>query len=304
MAVLEELELATRQVADTVAPSVVAVRPRWGLGSGLVVGDGLVLTNAHNVHERETQVTFADGRVATASLAGVDVDGDLAVLRVDTAGAAPLEWADEAPSPGTPVFALANPGGGGVRVTFGLVSAVGRGFRGPRGRPIRGTVEHTAPLARGSSGGPVVDSSGRLLGINTNRLGEGFYAAIPADAELRSRVDALGRGESPDRLRLGVGLAPSKAARQLRRAVGLPERDGLLVRAVEENSPADRAGLRTGDLLVEAAGRPLAGIDDLHDALDGVEAGGALPLRVARGADDLEVTVDFSSAGARAQGSA
>ncbi|HEX2063841.1 MAG TPA: S1C family serine protease, partial [Acidimicrobiales bacterium] len=192
----------------------------------------------------------------------------------------------------------------GLRVSLGMVAAVGQAFRGPRGRRIRGTIEHTAPLARGSSGGPVVDAEGRLLGLNTNRLGDGLYAAIPADADLKARVEDLGRGESPTRVRLGVGLAPPRAARQLRRAVGLPDRDGLLVRAVEDDSAAARAGLRTGDLLVEAAGRPLPGIDDLHDALDQLEAGGALPLRVARGADDLDVTVDFSAAGARSQGSA
>ena len=104
-----------------------------------------------------------------------------------------LPWADGAgPSVGQPVFALANPGGRGLRVTFGFVSGVERTFRGPRGRRISGSLEHTAPLLPGSSGGPVLDGDGRLLGINTNRLGEGFYLAIPADATLRGRVDALG----------------------------------------------------------------------------------------------------------------
>ena len=113
---------------------------------------------------------------------------------------------------------------------------------------MAGAVEHTAPLMPGSSGGPVVDLDGRLLGINTNRLGNGFYLAIAADAALRDRVTALGRGESPTRRRLGVGLAPSHVARRLRRAVGLPERDGLLVREVEEDSPAAKAGIAEGDL--------------------------------------------------------
>ena len=131
-------------------------------------------------------------------------------------------------------MALGNPAGNGLRVTVGYVSGIGRAFRGPRGRRVAGAVEHTAPLLPGSSGGPIVDADGQLLGINTNRLGSGFYQAIASDSGLRDRVASLGRGEAPKRRRLGVGLAPAHVARQLRRAVGLEERDGLLVRDVEE----------------------------------------------------------------------
>jgi S1-C subfamily serine protease len=201
------------------------------------------------------------------------------------------------------VFALANPGGQ-LRVTFGLVSAVGRAFRGPRGRRIAGSIEHTAPLPRGASGGPVVDPAGRLLGIDTNRLGDGFYLALPADAELRQRLDALGRGETTARPRLGVGIAPARVARQLRRAVGLPERDGLLVRVVEDGGPADRAGLHTGDLLVEAGGRPVTDADELYEVLDQVGEDQTLTLRVVRGTDELTVTVSFGESGAERVGSA
>ena len=293
MSVLDELAEATAAVTDKVGPAVVGVGEGWGLGSGVVVDDGVVLTNAHNLRGGEVTVTFADGREARAAVAGVDVDGDLAVLSADTAGATPVEWGEAPVAPGTPVFGLANPGGRGLRVTLGQVTAAGQAFRGPRGRRITGSVEHTAPLPKGASGGPVVDAAGRLLGVNTNRLGEGFYLALPADAELRARVEDLRRGQSPVRPRLGVGLAPPRAARQLRRAVGLPDRDGLLVRAVEEDSPAARAGLRTGDLIVEAAGRPMASVDDLHEVLETLDPSTSLVLFVARGADDLTVTVDF-----------
>src|SRR6476469_7274756 len=106
---------------------------------------------------------------AEGSVAGQDLDGDLAVIEVDTGGAPALAWADGASAAiGTPVFALSNPGGRGLRVTFGFVSGVDRAFRGPRGRRITGSLEHTAPLLPGSSGGPVLDAEGRLLGINTN----------------------------------------------------------------------------------------------------------------------------------------
>ncbi len=140
----------------------------------------------------------------------------------------------------------------------------------------------------------MVDASGALVGINTNRVGDGFYLALPADADLRARVDALANGESPVRPYLGVALAPAPAARRLRAAVGLPERDGLLVRGVQEGSPAAGAGLRVGDLLVEAGGRATAGQDDLFEALDAVTAGATLSLRVVRGAEELDVVVSFA----------
>src|SRR4029453_8957943 len=257
---LEALQQAVDQVTSKTAGSVVGIGRGWSLGSGFVVGENLVATNAHNLRGPETTVVFADGRTATGTARGVDADGDLALIDVDTGGAAPVEWADgTGVKAGTPVFALANPAGRGVRPTFGLVSAGDRSFRGPRGRRITGSLEHTAPLARGSSGGPVVDEQGRLVGINTNRLGDGFYLAVPADEELRSRIDALGRGQAPVRVRLGVGIAGAREARHLRRAVGLPERDGLLVRMVEEEGPADRAGIRVRDLLVTAGDPALRG---------------------------------------------
>ena len=292
MGALEELAEATRSVAGRVGSSVVGLGRGWGVGSGVVVGEGRVLTNAHNVRGSDVAVTIGDAE-RSATVAGVDVDGDLAVLSTDTAGTTAIEWAEGPVGPGTPVFGVANPGGRGLRVTLGLVTAAGQAFRGPRGRRITGSLEHTAPLPKGSSGGPVVDGSGRLVGINTNRLGDGFYLALPADAELKARIEALGRGESPARAHLGVGLAPARAARELRRAVGLSDRDGLLVRAVEENSPAARAGIRTGDLLIGAAGRPLASPDDLHEVLSGLSARSSLDLDVVRGVDDLVVTVAF-----------
>ena len=303
MSVLDELEQAVREVAERVGPSVVGIGRGRGRGSGVVLADGLVATNAHNIRGEETTVVFAGDRSGVGRVAGVDVDADLAVIAVDTGGAPAIAWADAEARVGAAVFALANPGGQ-LRTTFGLVSAVGRAFRGPRGRRIAGSIEHTAPLPRGASGGPVVDRDGRLLGIDTNRLGDGFYLALPADAELRQRLDALGRGETTARPRLGVGIAPARVARQLRRAVGLPERDGLLVRVVEDGGPADRAGLRTGDLVVEAGGRPVTDADELYEVLDQVAEGGTLTVRVVRGTDEMTVTVSFGESGAERVGSA
>lgn len=295
MAVLDEIQATIARLAEGAGASVVGIGQRWGAGSGIVIGDGRVLTNAHNVREDQVLVTFPDDRTAEGSVAGKDEDGDLAVISVDTGGAPALPWADGAPAgTGTAVFALANPGGRGLRVTFGLVSGVDRSFRGPRGRRITGSIEHTAPLLPGSSGGPVLDAGGRLLGVNTNRLGEGFYLAIPADDALRTRVDALARGEAAAPPRLGVAIAPSRVARRLRRAVGLPESEGLLIRGVAEDSPAARAGLAQGDLIVGAAGRPVVSIDDLFSALP-TATGGTVELNVIRGAEERTVQVSFDA---------
>ncbi|HTX62153.1 MAG TPA: S1C family serine protease [Acidimicrobiales bacterium] len=301
---LEELQHAVARVADSVAGSVVRIGRGPGRGAGVVVGDGTVLTNAHNLRGSETAVSFADGRVERGAVAGVDVDSDLAVLHVQTAGATPVEWREGGPAIGTAVFAVTSPSGAGSRITVGTVSSSGRSFRGPRGRLVANGLEHTAPMPRGSSGSPVVDTTGKLVGINTHRLGEGFYLAIPADSALRERVDALARGESPTRRYLGLALLPPRAARRLRAAVGLPDRNGLLVRAVDEEGPAARAGVRAGDLLVEAGGRELGSPDDLFEVLAALADDESLTVRVVRGTDDVEVRVDFDGPGAERPGTA
>jgi serine protease Do len=214
----------------------------------------------------------------------------VAVISVDTGDIPAIEWTTEGPPQlGTPVFALADPGGRGLRLTLGFITGVERSFRGPRGRRITGSIEHDAPLLPGSSGGPIVDSDGRLLGLNTNRLGEGFYLAIPADQALRDQVAALARGESKVRVRLGIGVAPMHVARRMRRAVGLPDADGLLVRMVEDDSAASQAGLAQGDLIVLAGGKPVRGVDDLFEALG--TAGDTIQLIILRGADERAVDV-------------
>jgi serine protease Do len=289
MTIFDEIQASIARLAEDAGPSVAGIGQRWGIGSGIVLGAGRVLTNAHNVRGSQATVTFADGRTAEGNVTGHDVDGDLAVIEADTGQVPALPWATAAPAIGTPVFALANPGGRGLRVTFGTVSGIDRSFRGPRGMRITGSLEHTAPLLPGSSGGPVLDAQGQLLGINTNRLGEGFYLAIPADEALRGRVDALARGESVKRPQLGITITPGHVARRLRRAVGLPDTEGLLIRDVAEDSPAARAGLAPGGLIVAAAGQPVRTVDDLSGALQ--TAGETIELNVLHGTDERSIQV-------------
>lgn len=291
-AVLDALGDAARTAADRVGPSVVRIGRGGGRGCGLVVADGLVATNAHNLRDRTTTITFADGRQAQGELAGADLEGDLAVLRVDTADV-PAASLGGTVHTGDAVFAVARAAAGGTRVSFGLVSGTERAFRGPRGRRIRGSVEHSAPLPRGSSGSPLVDADGQVVGLSTHRIGDGFYLALPADEELRGRIDGLATGGDRRRVVLGVGLAPAGVARRLRRSVGLPEHDGLLVRGVEDGSPAADAGLAEGDLLIAAGGRPLTEVDDLYDVLDAATPGSTLDVTVLRGTEERAVTATF-----------
>ena len=295
MTLLEETQTSIEKTAAQIGPAVVGLGRGWGVGSGVVIAPGQVLTNAHNLRHEEVTVTFGDGRRASGRVAGSDPDLDVAVLEVDTGEIEPVQWAadDDQAGIGHPVLALGNPGGRGLRVTPGFVSSNARSFRGPRGRRIGGAIEHTAPLPRGSSGGPLVDLEGRLLGLNAIRVDGGLILAIPADATLRDRVEALGRGESPKRVRLGVAVAPPRVARRLRRAVGLPEHDGVLVRAVEQDSAADRAGLERGDLIVAAGENEIGRVDALYEALDAARTDGKLTLTILRGTEERTVEVTF-----------
>jgi serine protease Do len=296
MSLIEDLQGAIQAAAASAAPAVVGIG-RHQRGAGVVVADGQVLTNAHNLRGDEVTVTFADGRQTVGNVTGVDHDGDMAVISVDTTGAAAIGWSTDASvAVGSIVFGLAPSRSAGSRITFGSVSSVGRAFRGPGGRRISGSIEHTAPLASGSSGGPLLDASGHFVGLNTNRIGEGFYLALPADAALRERVESLASGSSVERPRLGIAIAPAFVARKMRRSVGLPDRDGLLVRGIEDDSPAAKAGITRGDLIVAVAGNPVGDADELLDAIAAAKQ--PYPILLVRGADELTVTIGAKVSGA------
>jgi serine protease Do len=293
---IEDLQATIGRVVERVGPAVVGLGRGWHSGSGVVTAPGRVLTAAHTVRRDEATVVFGDGERKNARVAGVDEALDLALLAVDTGDIDPVEFPgdDVSSGVGSPVLAVVNPGGRGLRATLGFVSAPGRSFRGPRGRLVKGCLEHTAPLPRGSSGSPLVDAAGRLLGLNAIRLEGGLIVAVPAGRDRVARLDARdGSGSDKLPVRLGVAVAPPDVARRLRRAVGLPDVEGVLVRAVEQSSAAARGGLERGDLIVSADSRPVDGIDPLHEVLDGVHAGEELELTVVRGTEERKLTVGF-----------
>jgi S1-C subfamily serine protease len=292
-ALIAEIGTTLNAVAQRVGPAVVGLGRGWGRGSGIVVAPNRVVVTAHSLRGDEAGVVFSDGRRAVARVAGVDPDADLAVLEVDTGDTDPVEWDPSTTDAdlGTPVIALANPGGRGLRATLGFVSTAERSFRGGRGRRLAG-IEHTAPLPRGSAGGPLVTLDGRLLGVNALRLDGGLILAITGDTAMQERVERLARGEISPRRHLGIAVAPPPAARRMRRAVGLPDRPGVLVRAVEDESPASRAGIARGDLVVSANGRAIESLDDLYSVLDAPEVT-AIQFTIVRGLDERAVEVSL-----------
>jgi serine protease Do len=264
-----------RHAAAQVGPSVVGLQG-GARGSGTIVAQGRVLTSAGNLTGGEPEVVFADGRAATATVTGLDRRRGFAALSVDTGTLEPLTFGAENPPIGTTVIALANPWGRGLSVTLGFVAS-------SRVRPAQG-VAHTALCPRGASGGPLVAPDGALLGFNMIRVAGGFVLATATDADTRERIERLVAAERRSDRTLGVAIAPPRVARRLRRSVGLAERDGLLVRGVEADSPAFSAGVRQGDLIVAVGDSPIASVDDLlaHLEKDGAE----LAVTVVRGADE------------------
>lgn len=285
-------ELST--LAASAAASTVTIG-RNGRGSGIVIGTDEVLTSAHNLRDRTTAVTLPDGTVAQAEVVATDHHGDLAVLKVPTGDVTPPHLA-VAEHIGSLVVA-ASGGKGNPRIAVGVVGSVNRRFRGPGGHAVSGAFEHDAALPKGASGGPVVDTDGRIVGINTHRTGTG-YLARPFDAALLARINSLRSGVSVLPPVLGVVLAPPHVASKLRAAVGLDPAHGALVRGVESGGAADRAGVREGDLIVgvRASEETISvdGPDSLQAALDSVGPSAEVVLAVLRGAEPQEITVTFT----------
>jgi S1-C subfamily serine protease len=275
-------------------------RERRGGGSGFVfTPDGLILTNSHVVHEAvRIAVTTADGRRMPATVIGDDPASDLAVIRLDQPhfgepGLAAAALGDsQRLRVGQIVIAIGAPYGFQSTVTAGVVSALGRSLRSYSGRLIDDVIQTDASLNPGNSGGPLVDSTGRVVAVNTATIlpaqGICFAIGINTAKFVASRLLRDGRIR---RSYIGVSAQTVPVHRRVVRFYDLPKEMGVVVLGVEENSPAKRAGLREGDIIVALEGQPVAGVDDLHRLLTDLRVGVSCSLTVLRWTEKLELKV-------------
>jgi S1-C subfamily serine protease len=306
---LDAYSTAVTSAVERVSPSVVHIevhqaagrtrsgeaRERMGGGSGFVfTPDGLILTNSHVVHEAvRIVVTTADGRRMSATLIGDDPASDLAVIRVDEPGLTVAGLGDsQRLRVGQVVIAIGAPYGFQSTVTAGVVSALGRSLRSYSGRLIDDVVQTDASLNPGNSGGPLVDSAGRVVGVNTATIlpaqGICFAIGINTAKFVASRLLRDGRIR---RSYIGVSAQTVPVHRRVVRFYDLPKETGVVVLSVEDGSPARRAGLREGDVIVALEGQSVAGVDDLHRLLTDVRVGVSSTLTVLRWTERLELKV-------------
>ncbi|MGH2585062.1 MAG: S1C family serine protease [Dehalococcoidia bacterium] len=308
---LDAYSRAVTNAVDNVAPSVVYIeveqrapngraqtappQERRGSGSGFIfTPDGFILTNSHVVHNAaRIEVSLADGRRVQADLVGDDPDTDIAVIRIDAPNLIAATLGDSRSlRVGQLAIAIGNPYGFQTTVTAGVVSALGRSLRSTSGRLIDSVVQTDAALNPGNSGGPLVNSRGEVIGVNTAiiRLAQGICFAIAIDtakfvATLLMRHGEIRRGY------IGLGGQTAALHRRVVRFYNLPVESGVLVLTTEENSPARRTGLREGDVIVAFNGQPVAGIDDLHRLLTEQQIGVRSPIHVIRGTERLTLEI-------------
>jgi S1-C subfamily serine protease len=303
---LDAYSNAVVNVADLVSPSVVKIdvrkagagrngREGGGSGSGFVITpDGFILTNSHVVHGAEKiEVTLADGRRPDAHLIGSDPDTDLAVIRIYAPSLKAVTLGDSNQlRVGQLAIAIGNPYGFQYTVTAGVVSALGRSFRASSGRLMDNIIQTDAALNPGNSGGPLVNSRGEVIGVNTAVIlpAQGLCFAIAINTAKHVAAWLIKEGRIR-RSYLGVGGQTAKLHRRLVRHYKLPVESGMLIVGVEPGSPASRTGLREGDIVVEFNGHPIAGIDELHKNLTGMQVGERLPITILRQTEKLDLEI-------------
>jgi S1-C subfamily serine protease len=299
-ALLDAYSRAVVAAVELVGPSVVRIDTRGrdgangtrrraettGSGSGFVfTPDGLILTNSHVVDgAHAVDVTLAEGRVLQADVLGRDPDTDLAVLRVTAPGLAVASLGESTRlRPGQLVIAIGNPYGFDHTITTGVVSALGRSLRARTGRLIENLIQTDAALNPGNSGGPLVTSAGDVVGVNTAVIlgGQGISFAIPIDTARRVVVDLIAHGHVR-RSYIGIAGRDQRIARHLARALAVSSASGVLVVSVVDRGPAHKAGVREGDMIVEAEGAPIARVDDLHRLLTDQQIGRTIGLGIVR----------------------
>lgn len=302
---LDAYSNAVVTAAEEVSPAVVKIdvrkngarggREAGGSGSGFIITpDGFILTNSHVVHGADkVEVTLADGRRPDASVVGTDPDTDLAVVRIYAPNLKPVRLADSNQlRVGQLAIAIGNPYGFQYTVTAGVVSALGRSFRSNSGRLMDSIIQTDAALNPGNSGGPLVNSRGEVIGVNTAVIlpAQGLCFAIAINTA-KYIAGWLIKDGVIHRAYLGIGGQTTKIHRRVVRHFNLLVETGMLVVVVEPDSPASRAGLREGDLIVEFNGNAIASVDDLHKQLTGAQVGVRSPVTVIRHTEKLQMEV-------------
>ncbi len=302
---LDAYSRAVTTVVDAVGPAVVSLsvraapagrgRGREGSGSGVVITpDGYLVTNCHVVAGAgAVEVSLMDGTTLPASVIGQDPPTDLAVVRVDAAGLPYAAFGDsEKLRPGQLVIAIGNPFGFQSTVSTGVVSSLGRTMRSPDGRLIENIIQHTAPLNPGNSGGPLVDSRGRAVGINTAMIAmaQGLGFAIPANTAEWVLTQLMTQGRVR-RGYLGIAARTRPLGRRMARFYQLEQDRAAEAVTVEPGTPAERAGLQDGDLIVAIENRTIRGADDLHRFLTEWPIGAPAAVTAIRRQRRLELVV-------------
>ena len=290
-ALLDSYSRTVNAVVNRVAPSVVNIRVegekhRGGSGSGFIIArDGFILTNSHVVHGGRTfEVTLHDARVFPAQLIGEDPDTDLAVLRIDAPNLQHVRLADSSTiRVGQIAIAIGSPFGFQQTVTSGIVSALGRSMRAESGRLLDDIIQTDAALNPGNSGGPLVNSAGEVIGVNTAVIlpAQGICFAIASNTAQFVAGWLIKEGRIR---RSAIGVAGQNVPLHPRvvRFHRLPQDRGVLIAELDPHSPAARAGLQRGDIIVGFKGNAIKSIDDLHKRLVASEIGVPSPLMVLR----------------------
>jgi S1-C subfamily serine protease len=289
---LTALSDAMAEAVEKAGMGTVLVNGRRRLpSSGIAYAANLILTADHTVeHEEEIPVMLPDGSEVKATLAGRDPGSDLALLRVEGGRAFPAEAAPQEARIGQLVLALGRPSDEGIQASLGVISAKGGPVRTGRGGLLERYLRTDAIPYPGFSGGPLVDTAGRVVGLNTSGLARGASLAIPADLAWQI-AGTLAQHGSIRRGYLGVRSQPVAIPPAQQKALGREQATGLLLVSVEEGSPAEAGGLLVGDILVGLAGQTIGDPDELLARLSGSIVGSPAPVEVLRGGQPTTVTV-------------